>query len=54
MWGENGLDYYCHKRWNTDAVRQSGNHWKDYTWKVEDMEWQIPQKELSTNSNWNK
>lgn len=54
MWGENGLDYYCHKRWNTDAVRQSGNHWKDYTWKVEDVEWQIPQKELSTNSNWNK
>ena len=54
MWGENGLDYYCHKRWNTDAVRQGGNHWVDYTWNVADMEWQIPQKELSTNSHWNK
>lgn len=54
MWGENGLDYYCHKRWNTDAVRQGGNHWVDYTWKVADMEWQIPLKELSTNSHWNK
>ncbi len=54
MWGENGLDYYCHKRWNTDAVRQGGNHWKDYTWKVEDMEWEIPRQELSTNSYWNK
>ena len=54
MWGENGLDYYCHKRWNTDAVREGGNHWKDYTWKVENMEWQIPLKELSTNPYWNK
>lgn len=54
MWGENGLDYYCHKRWNTDAVREGGNHWKDYTWKVEDMEWEIPLKELSTNPYWNK
>lgn len=54
MWGENGLDYYCHKRWNTDAVRNGSNHWKDYTWSVADMEWQIPLKELSTNPNWNK
>lgn len=54
MWGENGLDYYCHKRWNTDAVRSGSNHWKQYTWKVEDMEWQIPLKELSTNSYWSR
>lgn len=54
MWGEGGLDYYNHKRWNTDAVRNGANHWKKDTWKVEDMEWQIPLKELSTNKYWNR
>ncbi len=54
MWGENGLNYYCHKRWNEPAVRTGSNHWVNYTWNVEDMEWEIPLKELQTNSYWER
>lgn len=54
MWGENGLNYYCHKRWNEPSVRTGSNHWVNYTWNVEDMEWEIPIKELQTNSYWER
>ena len=52
MWGENGLNYYCHKRWNTPSTRTGSNHWNDTSWSVDQMEWQIPLKELQTNSFW--
>ena len=54
MWGENGLNYYCHKRWNEPAVRTGSNHWSTESWSVDQMEWQIPLKELQTNSYWNR
>ncbi len=54
MWGENGLNYYCHKRWNEPSVRTGSNHWSDYNWTIEEMEWKIPQKELQTNSYWER
>ena len=54
MWGENGLNYYCHKRWNEPSVRTGSNHWRDNTWTVDDMEWQIPLTELQTNSYWER
>ncbi len=54
MWGENGLNYYCHKRWNEPSVRTGSNHWNTTSWSVEDMEWKIPLKELQTNSYWER
>ena len=54
MWGENGLNYYCHKRWNEASVRTGSNHWNTTGWSVDDMEWQIPLKELQTNSYWER
>lgn len=54
MWGENGLNYYCHKRWNEPSIRTGSNHWNDTSWSVEDMEWKIPLKELQTNSYWER
>lgn len=54
MWGEGGCDYYCHKRWNTNSVRNGANHWNKNGWNVSDMEWQIPLKELATNSYWDR
>lgn len=52
MWGEYGFDYYNHKRWNEPSTRTAANHWNKTNWSVDDMEWQIPLKELSTNSYW--
>lgn len=52
MWGENGLSYYCHKRWNEPSTRTGSNHWNNASWSVAEMEWEIPLKELQTNSNW--
>jgi len=52
MWGENGLSYYCHKRWNEPSTRTGSNHWNKSSWSVAEMEWEIPLKELQTNSNW--
>ena len=54
MWGENGLNYYCHKRWNEPSTRTGSNHWNDTSWSVDDMEWEIPLKELQTNSYWER
>ncbi|MBR1575928.1 MAG: RagB/SusD family nutrient uptake outer membrane protein [Bacteroidales bacterium] len=54
MWGENGLNYYCHKRWNEPSIRTGSNHWNDKTWTVDEMEWKIPLKELQTNSYWER
>ena len=54
MWGENGLEYYCHKRWNEDCVRSGSNHWNTTGWAAADMEWEIPLKELSTNQYWDR
>ena len=42
------------KRWNEPSVRTGSNHWVNYTWNVEDMEWEIPIKELQTNSYWER
>ena len=54
MWGENGLNYYCHKRWNEPSTRTASNHWNNSSWSVDDMEWEIPLKELQTNSYWER
>ena len=54
MWGENGLNYYCHKRWNEPSTRTGSNHWNTTSWTVDQMEWKIPLKELQTNSNWER
>ena len=54
MWGENGLNYYCHKRWNEPSVRTGTNHWNTTTWTVEKMEWEIPMNELQNNSYWER
>ncbi len=54
MWGENGLNYYCHKRWNEPSTRTGSNHWNESSWSVDEMEWKIPLKELQTNSNWER
>ncbi len=54
MWGENGLNYYCHKRWNEASTRSGSNHWNTSSWSVDDMEWEIPLKELQTNSYWDR
>lgn len=56
MWGENGLDYFNSKRWNT-AVDRNGStvHWsvgKDLP--VEYMTYQIPEEETNFNGYWNK
>ena len=54
MWGENGLNYYCHKRWNEPSTRTGSNHWNTTSWTVDGMEWQIPLKELQTNKYWDR
>lgn len=54
MWGENGLNYYCHKRWNEPSTRTGSNHWNTTSWSVDDMEWKIPMIELQTNSYWER
>ena len=54
MWGENGLNYYCHKRWNEPSTRTGSNHWNTTSWTVDQMEWKIPLKELQSNSNWER
>ena len=54
MWGENGLNYYCHKRWNEPSTRTGSNHWNESSWSVDEMEWKIPLKELQTNSYWER
>ena len=54
MWGENGLNYYCHKRWNEPSTRTGSNHWNTTSWSVDDMEWKIPMRELQTNSYWER
>ena len=54
MWGENGLNYYCHKRWNEPSTRTGSNHWNTTSWSVDEMEWKIPLKELQTNSYWER
>lgn len=54
MWGEGGLNYYCKKRWNEASTRTGSNHWNNSGWSVELMEWEIPLKELSTNSYWER
>jgi tetratricopeptide (TPR) repeat protein len=56
MWGENGLDFYNSKRWNQDVDRNGSEiHWsagKIYT--VEQMTYEIPIQETSTNPLWSK
>lgn len=56
MWGENGLDYFNSKRWNT-AVNRNGSkiHWSvGKELPVEYMTYQIPEQETNFNSHWNK
>ena len=54
MWGENGLDYSNSKRWGQDVDRNGSSvHWSNgKIYKVENMTYEIPIQETSTNPNW--
>ena len=56
MWGENGDEYYNNKRWNM-AVNRNGStiHWSSgKTLSVDQMTYEIPDQETSTNGHWNE
>lgn len=52
MWGENGLDFWNHKRWNEPVERTGTNHWRTNTLTVDHMTWEIPESELIANKHW--
>lgn len=52
MWGENGCNFFNHKRWNEQPVYEGSNHWSKNSVTIEHMTWDIPRQELQTNPNW--
>lgn len=52
MWGENGLEFFNNKRWNTPVDRTgSTNHLVIKSYSVADMTLQIPEDEINYNPN---
>lgn len=56
MWGENGLEYYNAKRWNTPIDRSGSTiHWSTgLTFPVEYMTYEIPIQETNYNPGWGR
>ena len=52
MWGENGCNFFNHKRWNEQPVYEGSNHWSTTPVEIAHMTWDIPQQETQTNPNW--
>ena len=51
-WGENGWNFWNHKRWNQAPVYSGSNHWSTNAVTIEHMTWEIPDKETQTNPHW--
>lgn len=54
MWGENGMDFYNSKRWDTPIDRSKSTlHWSaSKSLPVDDMTYGIPDIEYQRDSNW--
>ena len=52
MWGENGCNFFNHKRWNEQPVYEGSNHWSTTPVEIAHMTWDVPQQETQTNPNW--